>query len=76
MTSCAVGSRSRRWHRRKKDQIAAFLKIGTDVLYFWAKRVPPDLEPTENIDPGRIAAAYQAFRRALKSEGKRAANRV
>jgi transcriptional regulator with XRE-family HTH domain len=58
------------------DQIAAILKIETDVLYFWAKRVPPDLEPGENIDPDRVAAAYQAFRRTLKSGGKRAANRV
>jgi len=51
------------------DQIAAILKVGTDVLYFWAKRVPPDLEPGENVDPGRVAEAYQAFRRTLKSGG-------
>jgi transcriptional regulator with XRE-family HTH domain len=51
------------------DQMADILKVGRDVLYFWAKRVPPDLEPSENVDPGRIAEAYQAFRRTLKSGG-------
>ena len=52
------------------DQIADILKVPLDVLYFWAKRVPPDLEPGENVDPVRVAAAYQAFRRELKG-GKR-----
>jgi transcriptional regulator with XRE-family HTH domain len=51
------------------DQIAEILKVSRDVLYFWAKRVPPDLEPGENVDPGRVAAAYQAFRRTLKGSG-------
>src|SRR5260370_22562932 len=51
------------------DQIAEILKVSRDVLYFWAKRVPPDLEPGENVDPGRVAAAYQAFRRTLKGGG-------
>jgi transcriptional regulator with XRE-family HTH domain len=51
------------------DQMAEILKVGRDVLYFWAKRVPPDLEPGENVDPGRIAEAYQAFRRTLKGGG-------
>ena len=48
------------------DQIADILEVPPDVLYFLAKRVPPDLEPSENVDPGRVAAAYQAFRRELK----------
>lgn len=52
------------------DQIAEILRVSPDVLYFWAKRVPPDLEPDENADPRRVAAAYQAFRRELKG-GKR-----
>ena len=52
------------------DQIAEILKVPLDVLYFWAKRVPPDLEPDESIDPVRVAAAYQAFRREPK-RGKR-----
>ena len=51
------------------DQIAEVLKVSRDVLYFWAKRVPPDLEPGDNVDPGRVAAAYQAFRRTLKGGG-------
>lgn len=56
------------------DQMADILKVGRDVLYFWAKRVPPDLEPGENVDPGRIVEAYQAFRRTLKSGGTGTAN--
>lgn len=51
------------------DQIAEILKVSSDVLYFWAKRVPPDLEPGENVDPRRVDAAYQAFRRTLKGSG-------
>jgi transcriptional regulator with XRE-family HTH domain len=51
------------------DQMAQILKVTPDVLYFWAKRVPPDLEPNENVDPSRVAEAYQAFRRTLKSGG-------
>ena len=54
---------------RRSGAVAAILKVGTDVLYFWAKRVPPDLEPGENVDPGKVAEAYQAFRRTLKSGG-------
>lgn len=48
------------------DQMAEILKLPRDALYFWAKRVPPDLEPGEDADPDRVAAAYQAFRRELK----------
>jgi transcriptional regulator with XRE-family HTH domain len=48
------------------DQIAAILKMSPDVVYFWARRVPPDLEPHENLDPKSVEAAYQAFRRELK----------
>jgi len=40
------------------------------VLYFWAKRVPPDLEPGENDDPKQVAVAYQAFRRSLQQGRK------
>lgn len=48
------------------DQLAPILKLSPDVLYFWARRMPPDLEPNENSDPKRIEAAYQAFRRELR----------
>ncbi len=51
------------------DQIAEILKVSRDVLYFWAKRVPPDLEPGDNVDPGRVDAAYRAFRRELRGDG-------
>jgi transcriptional regulator with XRE-family HTH domain len=47
------------------DQLAPLLKLSPDVLYFWAKRVPPDLEPDEGTDPKRVEAAFQAFRREL-----------
>jgi hypothetical protein len=48
------------------DQLAPILELSPDVLYFWARRMPPDLEPDEHSDPQRIAAAYQAFRRVLR----------
>jgi hypothetical protein len=48
------------------DQIEDILKVPLDALYFWGKRVPPDLEPGDNVDAGRVAAAYQAFRRELQ----------
>jgi transcriptional regulator with XRE-family HTH domain len=51
------------------EQMAEILKLPRDALYFWAKRVPPDLEAGENADPERVAAAYQAFRRELKDGG-------
>jgi len=37
-----------------------------DVVYFWARRVPPDLEPHEDTDPKSVGAAYRAFRQELK----------
>jgi transcriptional regulator with XRE-family HTH domain len=56
------------------DQIAEILKLPADVIYFWAKRVPPDLEPGENDDPKQVAVAYQAFRRSLQ-EGRKGERR-
>ena len=49
-------------------------KLPADVIYFWAKRVPPDLEPGENDDPKQVAVAYQAFRRSLQ-EGRKGERR-
>lgn len=46
------------------DQFANLLKIDRDVLYFWARRMPPDIQPGD-ADEERIRAAYRAFRRAL-----------
>jgi transcriptional regulator with XRE-family HTH domain len=48
------------------DQIAAGLKMPLDVVYFWARRMPPDLEPPGDPDPRSVQAAYRAFRQELK----------
>jgi transcriptional regulator with XRE-family HTH domain len=50
------------------DQLAEVLKVERDVLYFWARRLPADLQPSEG-DAEQVAAAYRLFRRALKSPG-------
>ncbi|HJU11274.1 MAG TPA: hypothetical protein VJ728_10375 [Candidatus Binataceae bacterium] len=50
------------------DQFAEILRIGRDVLYFWARRMPPDIEPGE-ASPEQVTAAYRAFRRQLKDRG-------
>ncbi len=47
------------------DQLADVLKIERDVLYFWARRVPLDIEPGEALSDKQIAAAYRVFRREL-----------
>jgi transcriptional regulator with XRE-family HTH domain len=45
------------------EQLAKLLHISVDVLYFYAKRVPGDVEG--DFDDSAIEAAYCAFRRAL-----------
>jgi transcriptional regulator with XRE-family HTH domain len=50
------------------DQFAEVLRIERDVLYFWTRRLPPDIEPGE-ASTDRVAAAYRAFRRELKGKG-------
>jgi transcriptional regulator with XRE-family HTH domain len=50
------------------DQLAEVLKVERDVLYFWARRIPTDIQPSET-DAEQVAAAYRVFRRALKSPG-------
>jgi hypothetical protein len=44
------------------------LKVERDVLYFWAQRMPPDIQPGE-ANEEQVTAAYRAFRRELKSKG-------
>jgi len=50
------------------EQIAASLKLPQEVLYFWARRMPPDVVPTEYIDADHIMAAFRLFRAALKRD--------
>jgi transcriptional regulator with XRE-family HTH domain len=51
------------------DQFAEVLRISRDVLYFWTRRMPPDIEPGE-ASPENVTAAYRAFRRELKGGSK------
>jgi transcriptional regulator with XRE-family HTH domain len=52
------------------DQFAEILHISSDVLYFWTRRMPPDIEPGE-ASPEKVTAAYRAFRRELKGGGSK-----
>jgi transcriptional regulator with XRE-family HTH domain len=52
------------------DQFAEVLRIERDVLYFWTRRIPPDIEPGE-ASPEKVTAAYRAFRRELKGRGSK-----
>ena len=53
------------------EQIAASLKLPPEVLYFWARCMPPDVVPTEYIDADRVTAALRLFRATLKRDGGR-----
>ncbi len=53
------------------EQIAASLKLPPEVLYFWARRMPPDVVPAEYIDADHIMAAFRLFRAALKRDSGR-----
>jgi transcriptional regulator with XRE-family HTH domain len=52
------------------DHFAEILRISRDVLYFWTRRMPPDIEPGE-ASPEKVTAAYRAFRRELKGGGSK-----
>ena len=53
------------------EQIAASLELPAEVLYFWARRMPPDVVPTEYIDADYIIGAFRLFRTALKRDSGR-----
>ncbi len=53
------------------EQIAASLKLPPEVLYFWARRMPPDVVPTEYIDADHIIVAFTLFRAGLKRDSGR-----
>jgi transcriptional regulator with XRE-family HTH domain len=50
------------------DQFARVLRVERDVLYFWTRRMPPEVA-TGRASPEQVSAAYRAFRRELKGEG-------
>lgn len=50
------------------DQLAHILKISSDVLYFYAKRLPSDV--ARDADDNQVEEAYRAFRKTLDT-GKR-----
>ncbi len=47
------------------DQFAKVLRVEREVLYFWTRRMPPDVA-TGEATPQHLTAAYRAFRRELK----------
>ncbi len=46
------------------EQLAKFLRISADVLYFYAKRLPKDVELDANDT--QVEEAYRAFRKVLQ----------
>jgi hypothetical protein len=38
-----------------------------EVLYFWGRRISPDLVPRDYIDADRITTAFRLFSASLKS---------
>jgi len=45
------------------EQLAKILNLSSDVLYFYAKRVPPDV--MRDAPDSEVQAAYKAFRRVI-----------
>jgi transcriptional regulator with XRE-family HTH domain len=52
------------------EQFARELDLDVDLLYFLAKQMPFDVD-TSKVSEDQAVAAYRAFRRELKSKGKR-----
>ncbi len=46
------------------EQLAKILRISADVLYFYAKRLPKDVE--RDADDSHLKEAYRAFRKVLQ----------
>jgi transcriptional regulator with XRE-family HTH domain len=49
-------------------QFAKVLRVEREVLYFWTRRMPPDVA-SGKASPERVTSAYRAFRRELKGRG-------
>jgi transcriptional regulator with XRE-family HTH domain len=47
------------------DQLADVLKLPVDLLYFWARRLAPDVPSADAIGAERILEACREFRRML-----------
>jgi transcriptional regulator with XRE-family HTH domain len=47
------------------EQLATILNLSSDVLYFYARRVPPDVR--HDATDGEVEAAYRAFRRVIEN---------
>jgi transcriptional regulator with XRE-family HTH domain len=62
-------------HDRRKpsdevlEQFAKVLQADSDIMYFLAGRIPPDLH-TKSLKEDDLAAAFRAFRREVKREKK------
>lgn len=52
------------------EEFAKQLDLDADLLYFLSGRMPPDIEPAKASEE-QVLAAYRAFRRELKSKGKK-----
>lgn len=52
------------------EEFAKHLDLDADLLYFLSGRLPRDIEPTKASEE-QVLAAYRAFRRELKSGGKK-----
>ncbi|HUY27569.1 MAG TPA: helix-turn-helix transcriptional regulator [Candidatus Binataceae bacterium] len=50
------------------EQLAKILNISEDFLYFYARRMPGDIN--RDFDESRIKAAYRGFRNELKRPGR------
>ena len=62
-------------HDRRKpsdevlEGLAKALQVDSDILYFLAGRMPPDLH-TRNLKEDELASAFRAFRREVRREKK------
>lgn len=50
------------------EQLAKILGLSSDVLYFYAKRVPADIR--RDADDAEVEAAYRAFRQVIDEARK------
>ena len=50
------------------SQFAKVLRVEREVLYFWTRRMPPDVA-SGKASPEHVTSAYRAFRRELKGRG-------
>jgi len=56
------------------DQFARVLRVSPEVLYFWTRRMPPEVA-TGEASPQQVTAAYRAFQRELKDRNGSSGNK-